>query len=231
MPLKPELVFEDISQDHARKTVISFWFPFILLILWYTQRNARIGQILPYIESTCLKLVELNLTTYVSCWELSYIYWSEKGNNLVSRVTGYTTVYILELNVVHLFILQCVILKFISAGGFTFTEHLYPCLLMAPVTRVDALTVACVSRSLLLHGLAACSWRYLNMVLHVLVGWPIMPSTSPPSTCRPSAGCLRTIYALWNVIRALFLATTNRLCLTCDLQQHECKPPLHPCAQ
>jgi hypothetical protein len=101
------------------------------LILWYTQRNARIGQILPYIESTCLKLVELNLKTYVSCWELSYIYWSEKRYNLVSLVTGYSTVYFLELNVVHLSILQCVILKFLSTGGFTFTEHLYPCLLMA----------------------------------------------------------------------------------------------------
>ena len=62
-----------------------------------------------------------------------------------------------------------------------------------PVTRVDALTVACVSRSLLLHGLAACSWRYLNMVLHVLVGWPIMPSTSP---LYMSAFCLLHAYVL-----------------------------------
>jgi len=147
-------------------------------------------------------------------------------------VTGYriyNCIFFLELNVVHLFILQCVIKIYIRGRIHV---HRTPLSLPAngPVTRVDALTVACVSRSLLLHGLAACRWRYLDVVLHVLVGWPIMPSTSPPSTCRPSAGCLRTIYALWNVIRALFLATTNRLCLTCDLQKHECKPPLHPCA-
>jgi len=156
-------------------------FPFILLILWYTQRNARVGQTLPYIE--------LNLTTYVSCWELSYIDWSEKGNNLVSRVTGYTIVYsFLELNVVHLFILQCVILKFISAGGFTFTAAPLSLPANGPVTRVDALTVAwwqfpVLFSSLLLHGLAACRWRYLNVVLHVLVGWPIMLSTCAYDLC------------------------------------------------
>jgi hypothetical protein len=33
MPLKPELVFEDISQDHARKTVNYCFVLFILVII------------------------------------------------------------------------------------------------------------------------------------------------------------------------------------------------------